>query len=141
MSMEFEGFTEFQKDLLELAQVKLPKETFKLMRRVGNRAAVHVRRKAKADVIADTGNYHSRFKRGKVFRDAEGKIVTRVINSAHHAHLIEHGHRQVTKDGREVGYVLGFNVMSDGAKNFGNSGDFEKIVLEELDRMLDEAGL
>lgn len=141
MSIDFEGLTEFQKDLLEIAQVKLPKETSKMMRKVGNRAAVVIRRRAKADIIEDTGTYHKRFKRGKVFKDSDGKWVTRVINSSPHAHLLEYGHRQVTKDGREVGYVLGFNTMSNGSKDFDDSREFEKIISSELDRMLKESGL
>lgn len=141
MSIEFEGLTEFQKDLLEVAQNTLPRETNTMMRKAGNRMATHVRRVARAKVNPKTGTYHKRFKRGKVFKDAEGKIVTRVINSSPHAHLIEKGHRQVTKSGREVGFVPGKFVMDSGSKNFDASGDFEKIISKELDRMLNEAGL
>lgn len=141
MSLEFKGLTEFQKDLLEVAQVKLPKETNKMMRLAGNRMATHVRRVARNKVKRKTGMYHKRFKRGKVFKDSDGQIVTRVINSSPHAHLIEHGHRQVTPGGREVGFVPGKKVMDSGAKNFDASGDFEKIISKELDRMLSESGL
>ncbi|RKD26687.1 hypothetical protein BEP19_15885 [Ammoniphilus oxalaticus] len=145
MPIEFEGLSEFQKDLLELAQETLPRETNRIMGRIGTRATTHVRREARAKVGKNgrgpTGNYYKRIKRGRVFKDKEGKIVTRVINSAPHAHLIEYGHKQVTKDGREVGFVPGKHVMSNGAKNFDNSGDFEKMLSDWLDEMLDSKGL
>lgn len=142
MGLEFEGLTEFQEDLLEMAQKTLPRESFKLMRKAGNRLTTHVRREARGaiDHASGTGNYYRGFKRGKVFKDAEGKIVVRAINSAPHAHLIEYGHRLV-RGGREVGFVPGRLIMSAAAKNFDNSGDFEKIVSEELDRMLREHDL
>lgn len=142
MSIEFEGLTEFQEDLLEVAQKTLPREVNKMMGKAGTRLTTHVRREARSaiDHSSGTGNYYRGFKRGKVFKDAEGKIVVRAINSAPHAHLIEYGHRLV-RGGREVGFVPGRLIMSAAAKNFDNSGDFEKIISKELDRMLDEAGL
>lgn len=142
MSIEFEGLSEFQKDLLEVAQEKLPKESFKMMSKAGNKLNTFAKREARGaiDHSSGTGNYYKRFKRGKVFKDAEGKIVVRAINSAPHAHLIEHGYRLV-RGGKEIGFVPGRLILSAAAKNFDNSGEFEKIVSDELDRMLREHGL
>jgi len=142
MSLEIEGLTELQKDLLVVAQERLPKETNKMMRKAGNRLTTHVRREARSaiDHTGGTGIYYKRFKRGKVFKDSDGKIVVRAINSAPHAHLIEYGYRLV-RGGKEVGFVPGRLIMSAAAKNYDNSGDFEKIVSDELDRMLKENGL
>lgn len=140
MSIEFEGLTEFQKDLLELAQVKLPRETNRMMKKAGNRLTTHARREARSAVDSVTGNYYKRFKTGKVFKDAEGKTVVRAVNSAPHAHLIEYGHN-IVRGGSVVGYAPGRLIMSAAAKNYDSSGDFEKIVSQELDRMLRESGL
>lgn len=139
--LDFEGLDEFQKDLLALAQEKLPRESFKIMRKIGNRATTHVRRVARSKVTSKTGNYYKGFKRGKVFKDADGKIVTRVINSSPHAHLIEDGHRIVTHDGREVGFVPGKNVLADGIRQFDAKRDAEKMLEKWLDEMLDSEGL
>lgn len=136
MSIEFEGLTEFQEDLLEVAQKKLPKEVNKMMGKAGNRLTTRARQEARSAVGTVTGNYYKHFKRGKVFKDAEGKTVVRAINSAPHAHLIEYGY--ILKNG---GFVPGRLIMSAAAKNYDSSGDFEKIISSELDRMLDEAGL
>lgn len=138
--MEFVGLDEFQKDLLSLAQDKLPRETYKHMRKVGSKNAVQIRKVARAKVDKKTGMYHKRFKRGKVFRDDDGTYVVRVFNSSPHAHLIEYGHRLV-RGGQEVGFVPGKNVISEGSKNFDDSQQFEKMTAEWLDKMLDEQGL
>lgn len=142
MSLKFEGLTEFQKDLLEVAQEKLPSETNKMMRKAGNRLTTYARREARSaiDHTSGTGNYYRGFKRGKVFKDREGKTVVRAINSAPHAHLLEYGFRLV-RGGREIGFVPGRLIMDAAAKKFDNSGEFEKIISDELDRMLREQGL
>ena len=142
MSVKFEGLTEFQKDLLEVAQVKLPREVNKMMSKAGTRLNTFAKREARSaiDHTSGTGNYYKGFKRGRVFKDAEGKTVVRAINSAPHAHLIEYGHRLV-RGGREVGFVPGRLIMDAAGKKYDSSGDFEKIISNELDRMLDEAGL
>lgn len=142
MSIEFEGLTEFQEDLLEVAQKKLPKETFKMVRKAGNKLNTYAKREARSavDHSSGTGNYYKGFKRGKVFKDKEGRIVVRAINSAPHAHLIEYGYRLV-RGGKVIGYVPGRLIMSAAAKNYDRSGEFEKIISDELDRMLKEHGL
>lgn len=140
--MEFQGLDEFQKDLLSLAQEKLPREVNRMMGKAGSRLNTVAKKEARGAIDHDsgTGNYYKGFKRGKVFKDAEGRTVVRAINSAPHAHLIEYGYRLV-RGGNEIGFVPGRLIMSAAAKKFGDSGEFEKIISKELDRMLDEAGL
>jgi hypothetical protein len=141
MGFEMEGLTEFQEDLLEIAQEKLPKQTNKIMRKIGSKARTQVARLARSTVNKDTGMYHKRFKRGKVFKDDDGQIVVRVYNSAPHAHLIEYGHRQVTKDGEEVGFTPGKHVMVQGMKKFDDSGQFDSMLSDWLDDLLDSGDL
>lgn len=143
MSSDFEltGLTEFQRDLLEVAQRRLPRETNKIMRKIGSKARTVVAKEARSKVKKDTGTYHKRFKRGKVFKDASGQIVVRVINSSPHAHLIEHGHRQVSRGGTETGFVTGKKVMEHGIENFNNSGTFEKMLSDWLDDELTRGNL
>ena len=140
MSIEFEGLSEFQEDLLVMAQQTLPRETNKMMKKAGNRLTTQARREARSAVDSISGNYYKGFKTGKVFKDAEGKIVVRAINSAPHAHLIEYGHN-IVRGGKTVGFAPGRLIMSAAAKNYDSSGDFEKIISKELDRMLKDHGL
>ena len=52
---------------------------------------------------------------------------------APHAHLIEEGHRMVTHDGRDVGFVRGHHVFETAARNF-----FPRFQAD-LEDFLDEA--
>lgn len=134
--MIIEGLTDFQNDLMQVE--RSAEKTFKeAMRTSGNKATARVRKKAKTLVKKDTGNYHKKFKRGKVFIGPDGAITTRVLNTSPHGHLIEDGHRQVTKDGREVGFVRGKKVMKKGMQDFEDSRDDVKEISNALDRLLE----
>lgn len=139
--MEVQGLTEFQKDLLSVAQKNLPKQSKQIMRKIGSKARTHVARKARANIKKDTGNYHKKWKRGKVFIGNDGELVVRVINSSPHAHLIEHGHRMVTHDGEQRGFVPGKKVLEKGMKEFDDSGEFEGMLSGWLDDLLDSGDL
>lgn len=141
MSIELKGLSEFQKSLLDVALVKLPKESPKLMRKVGSKARTEVARTARKLVKKKTGTYHKRWKRGKVFKDKEGKWVVRVYNSSPHAHLLEDGHRILDKDKNEIGYSKGRKPLAKGWNNFENSGQFEKEVEKWLDKLLKDEKL
>lgn len=140
--MEIEGLTEFQMDLLEVAQQKLPKETPKIMRKVGSKARTQVAKRARRDVKKDSGKYHKKWKRGKVFKGRDDETVVRVFNSSPHAHLIEDGHRMVDHNGRYLGkFVKGKKVLDNGMKDFDSSGQMEKLVSEWLDKLLKDGKL
>lgn len=156
--MEMEGLDEFQKDLLSLAQEKLPRETYKIMRKIGSKATTQVRKVARAKINNSQDKlYYKSIKRGKAFKDDTDTFVVRVFSSAPHAHLLEYGHRQVVNPGkgigngrgvvpgkgigREVGFVPGQHVFSEGMKNFDDSGQYSNMISEWLDQMLDEKGL
>ena len=134
--MQIQGLSEFQRDLLEVSQRRLPREIPKIMRKVGSKARTHVAKKARSTVKKRTGNYHKKWKRGKVFKGHNGETVVRVINSSPHAHLIEDGHRMVTKDGNEVGFVPGKKVLEKGMREFDNSGISEEMISDWLDGLL-----
>jgi len=126
--------------LLSLAQEEMPKETKKVLRKVGNRGVTWARRETKAKLNEKTGNYYKGLKRGKVFKDDEGKLVVRILNTAPHGHLIENGHRLV-RNGREIGFVPGKHIIENAAKNLEKSGDFETLLSRGLDDMIRKKGL
>ena len=78
-----------------------------------------------------TGNYIKSIKRGKVY-DYNGAHAVRVYSTAPHAHLIEEGHRMVTHDGREVGFVPGHHVFETAG------GEVETQYLVDVEDFLDE---
>ena len=78
-----------------------------------------------------TGNYKKSIKRGKVY-EYDGAQAVRVYSTAPHAHLIEDGHRMVSHDGRELGFVPGMHIFEVAGK------DFQPEFLADIDEMLDE---
>lgn len=119
----------YGRDMRRVAE-EAPKRQKQFLQREGTK--LRNKTKAQARILGKkTGNYLKSIKRGKVY-DYHGDKAVRVYSYAPHAHLIEEGHRMVTHDGREVGFVRGhhvFEVAADG---------FESEFYTDLDEMLDE---
>lgn len=136
---DISGLTEFENKLIRLAGEKMPKESKKFLSNEGTKLRKKTVAKAKQKVKKDTGNYFKSIKKGKVYLYKEnGAWSIRVYSSAPHAHLIEQGHRQVTEDGKEIGFVQGKNVFEDSQKEFTNDyySDVQKFIDEVLDKGL-----
>lgn len=119
----------YGKDMRRIAEEN-PKKQRQFLQKEGNK--LRSRTKAQARKLGKkTGNYLKSIKRGKVY-DYRGDKAIRVYSYAPHAHLIEDGHRMVTHDGREVGFVKGHHVFELAAE------DFEPEYYTDLDEMLDE---
>ena len=116
---------------LERTARDAPKTQKKFMRQEGSKLLRRTKSEAKR-VKVKTGNYKKSIKRGKVY-EYDGAQAIRVYSTAPHAHLIEDGHRMVTHDGREVGFVPGMHVFEVAGKGF------EPEYLADIDDMLDEA--
>lgn len=110
------GYAKKEKKFLQKEGTKLRRETAKDARRVGKK----------------TGNYRKSIKRGKVYR-YQGSQAVRVYSNAPHAHLIEDGHRMVTHDGREIGFVPGHHVFEESSRRF------ESQYYRDLDSFLEGA--
>lgn len=115
---------------LERCAKRAPKRQTQFLRQEGTK----LKNKTKAGARKlgkKTGNYLKSIKRGKVY-DYQGAQAVRVYSYAPHAHLVEDGHRMVTHDGREVGFVPGHHVFEVAAK------DFEPQYYQDLDSFLDK---
>lgn len=132
MSVEIEGVDEFVKEMVEIASKEYPKQVKKMLQKSGNKLRKIVVAKAKSKVKKKTGNYLKGFKRGKVYKYAGDEDAVRVYNSAPHAHLIEYGHRKITKKiKKEIGFVKGYHVL-DGIKE-----EFDEEFQKDIEEMLD----
>ena len=116
--IDMSGLTEFTQDLMNLASKKMPKETRKFLQKEGNKLRAITRKNAKQRVKKKTGNLIKGIKRGKVYKYEGEGLSVRVYNSSPHAHLIEDGHRLVSKSGKELGFVKGKRVFKDSAESF-----------------------
>ncbi len=133
MAIEIEGIDEFVKEMTEIVSREYPKKVKKMMQKSGNKLRKKVVSKARTKVKKKTGNYIKGFKRGKVYKYNGNEDAVRVYNSAPHAHLIEYGHRLVTRKPvlKEIGFVKGYHVL-DGIKE-----DFEEEFNKDIEDMLD----
>ena len=147
----FIGLTEYQKDLLQVAQKELPKEVDRILRNSARKGARMALQRANSEVGKVNGIYHKKFKAGKVFDGYDGERVVRVLNSAPHAHLVEYGHDQVLnppKDdgrkgvkpgrgiGRKVGEVKGRFTLQEAMQQFEQKREFEKAISRGIDSLL-----
>lgn len=116
----------YAKDLSTVGR-EYEKSERKFLQKEGSKLRSRTKAQARAQKLGKkTGNYLKSIKRGKVY-DYRGAKAVRVYSYAPHAHLIEEGHRMVTHDGREVGFVRGRHVFEVAAK------DFESEFYTDLD--------
>jgi hypothetical protein len=141
--MSIDGFNmseleDFASDLIGLAQEKVPKEVNKFMRKEGTKLRKLTLKKAKSAVKKDTGNYFKGIKRGRVYLYEGDQKSIRVYGASPHSHLIEYGHRQITKSGQETGFVKGHRVFEKSAKEFEDEyfDDVEDFIDDLLDKGL-----
>lgn len=138
---DFKELTSFEKNLVKLATEKMPRESKKFLRKEGTKLRKLTLSKAKMKLKKKTGNLFKGIKAGKVYTfKGNGGLSVRVYGGspAYHIHLLEYGHRQVTKDGKEVGFVQGKHFFEDAAKEFPNTyyNDLQKFLDETLDKGL-----
>jgi len=135
-NIEDKGMDEFR-DALTYFEKNFPKESKKMLRKVGLKARNIVRKQAKKKVNKLTGNYLKSIKKGRVFVSDTNEITVRVYPSskiAPHAHLIERGHRNVSKDGSEHGFTPGKYVFEDAGRKIEQ--EYTKIIETEFDKIL-----
>lgn len=115
MSRTAQSIQKSQKSFLRKEGTKLKTRTVREARKVGKKS----------------GKYLKSIKRGKVYT-YDGALAIRTYSAAPHAHLIENGHRMVTHDGQEVGFVRGYHVFENAGK------DFEPQYQRDVEDFLDE---
>ena len=147
VSLDVSEWDKFNRDMLELAEETMPKETKKFMRREGGRLATVTRKIARATVHKKTGNYFKSIRGSKAWRNNRGgygvyALASRKNNLGNHAHLIEYGHKQDV--GRYVpaikarlthSMVEGKRIFEKGQKSF--EGKFVADAAEYIDNLLE----
>ncbi len=125
-------------EALESFEKKLPEEAKKALGKVGNEVKKIIKSEAKRNVKKKTGNYLKSIKKGRVWEE-NGNFSVRVFprfKTAPHFALIERGHRIVTKDGKEIGFVPGKRIFERANNEIGRN--FERIIEEEVLKELDK---
>lgn len=139
MSDDFDisQLTDFEQELINLANDTMPKESKKFLRNEGTKLRKGTLAKAKGKVKKVTGAYFKSIKRGKVY-DYDGSLSIRCYSSAPHGHLIEYGHRIVNKDGEEVAWKDGYYVFEEAEEEFQPTyfSDCETFIDDVLEKGL-----
>ena len=124
-------FDNYEKSLLKLNEALTNTEARKFLKKQGKEKKKKTLEVAQRKTKKRTGNYIRGIKAGKVYK-FDGAFACRVYSKAPHAHLIECGHKIVTKNGEVKGYQRGLNVFDDAKKAF------EDEFTEALENYVDE---
>ena len=121
--------------LLKAAQKTEPKQIKKFMKKEAKKLKRKTVTKAKKTVKKKEGNYFKGIKDGRVYKYNGDELAVRVYNSAPHAHLIEYGHEQLTKDKKSTGkFVKGNRIFESTRKEFQSEfiSDIEDFAVNIL---------
>ncbi|NMM52150.1 HK97 gp10 family phage protein [Paenibacillus aquistagni] len=130
--IDSDGLGDFAKQLLALAEHKMPREVNKFMRKEGSTLLRKTKQKARQKVKKRTGKYLKGIKRGKVYKFQGEDTAIRVYHGAPHAHLLEDGHRIVGRDGKEHGFAKGYHVYKESRR------EFEKEFIRDCEKFIDD---
>ena len=132
-------WTDFDRDVLEFVEKEMPNECKKFMRREGGRLRTATKKMARATIKKKTGNYLAGVKSTKAWKNARGDYGVKVRADhkiAPHTHLIEYGHRVVTRNKRDTGFKSkAFPIYKEANANFQNK--FFSDALEFTGQMLE----
>lgn len=135
--LDISELTSFEKDLMKFANDLLPKESKKFLRETGTKLKKVTLSKAKSKVKKDSGDYFKSIKKGKVYKYNGNELAIRCYSGDPVAHLLEKGHRQVTKNGEEIGWVDGLHVFEEAEKEFESTyyDVAQKFVNEVIEKI------
>lgn len=147
--MDIREWEQFDLDVLNFAQKEMPKECKKFMRREGGKLRTSTRKMARAKLYKTerkakekTGNYLKGIRSTKAWQNARGDYGVKVKSNhsiAPHTHLIEFGHKIITRGGNKPqsgkDVATDFNIYRDANADFqsrfyNDALDFSGQMLE-----------
>ena len=125
-SFEIKGVDEFQ-EKLKLIEKKAPDRILDKLDEEGK----ELRKKARANTPKVGGRLRKGYKLLKVEK-IKGGYQKGMTNTAPHFHLVEKGHRKVSKAGKELGFTPGVHMLEKTVK------EMESPLMNELKKWLNE---
>ncbi|WP_045904210.1 HK97 gp10 family phage protein [Clostridium botulinum] len=131
MEMSFEGLTALREDF-EYIRNYLPYVEDELLEKSGKKLRKYCKDRTP---IKDHKGKHVKnsYKLSEVKRESDVNYIE-MANTSPHFHLVERGHRQVSKSGREIGFIPGIHMVERGSEEF--DAQFPEEVEKMLDKML-----
>ncbi|NEZ47964.1 HK97 gp10 family phage protein [Clostridium niameyense] len=131
VEFQFNGLDELMEEIKE-AERKVPDISEKVLKKGMNK----VRKLSKEK--------HINGKKGKKHINSSYKILpveyesgglnVKMTNTCPHFHLVERGHRLVTKSGKEIGFVQGKHMVERSMEEMGE--EFPKMLEKEIKKIL-----
>ena len=141
ITLDFSELTDFKKDVIELVNKKYPGKVKKLLNKAGTALKKDMKAEYKAKTKKKTGNLIKGVTKGKPYK-YKGMWQIRVHNKAHHAHLLEYGHRFRTikrRGWKYTGlYVGGRHIAGDAGEKF--TPRFNQMSEEFVDELIEDFG-
>ena len=135
---DLSGLAALNAQFLELAEKQFPNEAKKFVRRQGAKLERRLKGAYKTKVKKKTGNLLAGVRRGSPHQH-EGSWQIRVLNTASHAHLIEHGHVMKDKNKKPVLNARGEEVWVEGKHVAAWTViEYKKDYPAEVDQFVDE---
>ncbi|KZL94365.1 HK97 gp10 family phage protein [Clostridium magnum] len=128
LEIKFEGLEEIQNKLDEVRK-NFPYKEEEILQKLGK----DLRKSARDKTTLGKGKKHmkNQYKLSKINYEKDSMNIT-MTNTSPHFHLVEKGHRQVTKSGKEVGFVPGKHMVEISMK------EMEQTLPQVLGRWLDD---
>ena len=137
--LDVREWDKFDLDILDFVEKEMPKECKKFMRREGGRERTETRREARSTIKKKTGNFLKGVKVTRAWRNAKGGYGVKIRADhriAPHTHLIEYGHRILTRKRRFTGYrATDFHIYENANEHF--QGKFYNDTLVFVGQMLE----
>lgn len=130
-----DGFDDFTRDLINVAQQLKGRESKKFMGKEGKKLAREQKKVFRSMNIGsgtgETKEIEKSFKGGKTFKK-DGDLAVRGYSAHPLTHLLDKGHIVKDRNGREHGFSPGWNFMEKAKQNFESeyANDCEDFIDE-----------
>ncbi|MCS4471100.1 HK97 gp10 family phage protein [Clostridium botulinum] len=131
MEIDTQGFGELIQDINSVCNV-LPYAEDELLEKSGRKLRKYCKDRTPYRE-QDKKHIRNSYKLSPVKRSGNTNFIE-MTNTAPHFHLIERGHRQISKSGEEIGFVEGIHMVERGTEEF--DAQFPTEVEKMIDNML-----
>ena len=129
IDFDIKGIEEFQ-EKLEKIKKGIPDGEEQLLKKAGNK----LRKKSKDRTPLGNSEKHLKdsYRLRPIEYESDNGMNIKMTNTSPKFHLVEHGHRKVTKSGKELGFVPGKHMVETSFK------ELEEELPGDIDKWMDK---
>lgn len=129
--LNLSGLNELSEDLKDAVK-QYPDKAQITLEKNGRKFKKSVKAKTPDSGISHEMKLKNGYKASKVKGYGMNMLVEITVEKAPHFHLVEYGHKLISKKGQEIGWVAGKHMMEETRK------EYEEILPKELKKMAEE---